>query len=74
MTTTSTPDVLARGANKLETVDMSFTHLTEQQKTRILTRSLLTTNLKELNMWGNGGMEEELCRRAMEVIDYLEID
>merc|ERR1712129_629216 len=58
------PDVLARVVNKLETVDMQGTDLTEQQMTRILTKSLLTTNLKELYMEGNGQVDEELCRQA----------
>jgi len=66
------PDVLARVANKLETVSMRYTNLTEQQMTRILTQSLLTTNLKELSMWGNnGGVEEALLRHAEKVITQL---
>merc|ERR1719319_409681 len=65
------PDVLARVVNKLETVDITITHLTEQQKIRILTRSLLTTNLKELYMWGNGGVEEGLGAQAEQFIENL---
>ena len=68
------PDVLARVANKLETVSMRYTNLTEQQMTRILTQSLLTTNLKELNMWGNnGGVKEKLLRHAKKVIDKVHV-
>jgi len=66
------PDVLARGVNKLETVDMRDTDLTEQQITRILTQSLLTTNLKELDMEGNGpGVEEGLRTQAEQIIEKL---
>ena len=68
------PDVLARGVNKLETVHIDSTKLTEEQKTRILTQSLLTTNLKELYMWGNGGVEEGLRTQAKEAIIALYID
>jgi len=68
------PDVLARVTNKLETVNMRDTHLTEQQMTRILTKSLLTTNLKKLYMEGNGQVDEELCRQAKQVIEELFID
>merc|ERR1719509_190870 len=68
------PDVLARGVNKLETVDIAKTQLTRQQMTRILTQSLLTTNLKELNMEGNGGVEEGLLRQAKLVIKELHVD
>ena len=68
------PDVLARGVNKLETVDMRETKLTKEQKTKILTQSLLTTNLKELTMWGTGGVEEGLRTQAEEVIEELDID
>merc|ERR1712129_391868 len=66
------PDLLARVANKLETVDMEKTQLTRQQMTEILTRSLLATNLKELNMLGNGeGVEEELVTQTELVIKEL---
>jgi len=67
------PDVLARVANKLETVDIAKTQLTGQQMTRILTRSLLTTNLKELDMRGNEEVEEELRRQAGTVIKVLKV-
>ena len=67
------PDVLARGVNKLETVHMNHTELTEQQKTRILTQSLLTTNLKELYMEGNGAVEEGLRRQTRAVIEELKV-
>ena len=69
------PDVLARGVNKLETVDMSGDcGLSGQQKTRILIQSLLTTNLKKLNMDGSRGrVEEELERKANVVIQKLVI-
>ena len=67
------PDVLARVANKLETVVMNYTHLTEQQMTRILTRSLLTTNLLKLCMQGNagGGVKKKLQKQAEQVIKEL---
>merc|ERR1712129_146502 len=65
------PDVLARVTNKLETVDMEGTDLTEQQMTRILTQNHLTTNLKELNIKNNGKVDEELCRQAKQVIEEL---
>jgi len=68
------PEVLARVVNKLETVNMWATHLTRQQMTRILTQSLLTTNLKYLNMEGNGGVEEEISRQAEQFIQDLIVD
>jgi len=83
------PDVLARVANKLETADMSNTQLTRQQMTRILTQSLLTTNLKALEI-GNMGIfsnrspirvlqlaitrvDEELVSQAKLVIPDLKV-
>merc|ERR1719319_437600 len=68
------PDVLARGVNKPETVDMCGTDLTEQQMTKILTRSLLITNLKKLDIEDNGEVDDELCRQATQVIEELFID
>ena len=57
----------------LPSTHMVYTELTEEQKTRILTQSLLTTNLKELDMRGNGGLEAELCRKAKQVIKELDV-
>ena len=75
------PDVLARVVNKLETVDLIWAHLSRQQQTRIFARSLLTINLRHLNMkgamMGNGGSleqrktMEEICRQARKVIPEL---
>ena len=42
--------------------------------TRILTQNLLTTDIKELNMEGNGEVDEELLRKAKQVIEVLLID
>jgi len=67
-------DVLARGVNTLQTVDMRQTQLTGQQMTRVLTQSLLTTNLKELFMGGSARVNEELYRQAKEVIPKVKID
>ena len=47
------PDVLARVANKLEAVTMRNTLLTRKQMTKILFKSLVATNLKELFMGNN---------------------
>ena len=64
------PDVLARVVNKLETADIAKTQLTEQQVTRILTQSLIATNLKQLIMDGNG-VEWELRKQAETSIGHL---
>ena len=48
----------ARVVNKLKTVDMSSTNLTVEDMTRVMTRSLLTTNLKELDMEENGASRQ----------------
>ena len=58
----------------LETVDMFDTQLTEQQMNRILNQSILNTNLKKLNMQGNGLVEDELRRQAKLAIKNLLID
>ena len=42
--------------------------------TRILTQNLLTTDIKELNMEGNGEVDEELLRKAKQEIEVLLID
>ena len=65
--------MLARVANKLETVIMKGTSLTEQQRTRILTQSLLTTNLKKLDVNYNGMVDEELRKQAEQVIEDLRV-
>jgi len=67
------PEMLARVLNKLETVDVWLTQLTEQQMTRILTRSLHSTNLKRLDMGCNSreGVEEGLRIQAEKVIKEL---
>ena len=67
------PEVKARVLNKLEYVGFSHTELTEQQMTRILTQSLLTTNLTWINIRLNGGIDEELCRQAKQVIQDLHV-
>jgi len=68
------PDVLARVVNKLVTVNISSTKLSRQQMTRILTQSLLTTNLKKLFMWENGKIDEQLLKQAEQVIPKLKCD
>jgi len=68
------PDVLARVVSKLETADISNTFLTEQQMDRILTKSILHTNLKELDMRHNGIVDLELRSQAEQVIQNLRID
>ena len=49
------------------------TGLTEQQMARILSRSLVTTNLKELLLKGNETCERELFYKAQLVIPNLAI-
>ena len=64
-------DLLAQAVNQLETVNIRSTQLTRQQRTMILTKSLLTSNLKEIHMQQNGQVGEELRRQAMQVINKL---
>jgi len=67
------PEVMARVLNKLEYVGLSHTGLTEQQMARILSQSLVTTNLKELLLKGNETCERELFHKAQLVIPNLAI-
>ena len=62
----------ARVVNKLETVDMEDTRLTNQQMTRILTQGLISTNLRKLSIRGNGKVDEELYIQAKQVIQNLD--
>ena len=61
------PDVLARAVNKLEAAIIDDCKLSDEQVARILTQSLLTTNLNRLSMSGNGRVEEDLRRMATQV-------
>ena len=65
------PEVLARVVNKLEGVNMMKTFLTALQMTTILTQSLVTTNLRWLNLDGNEQVEDELCKQAKQIIPYM---
>ena len=67
------PGVLAAGINKLEVVDLRRKKLTEEQMTRILTQSLLATNLRELHAEVNGEKNEQLMREAQGVVPQLDI-
>jgi len=60
------PDMLARVVNKLKIVDIYNTRLTRQQRTKILTHSLLTTNLKDLDMRDN---ETTIIRNTYSALD-----
>ena len=68
------PGLLAEVINMLEEVVINFTQLSRQQAEAILARSLEKTLLARLEMEGvREGMEEELRRRAGEVITILKL-
>ena len=67
------PDIMAKAVNKLDSVEMYNTDLTQQQITKILSRSLVKTSLDHIAM-GNGqgqGFNRELFKQAMKVIRQL---
>ena len=68
------PEVMARVINKLEMVSMLFARLTEQQITRILEQSLVSTSLKRLELHGVDEVDSELYNKAEQVIPNLYID
>jgi len=65
------PVVMARGVNKLETVDLRHTSMKRQQMTQVLTQSLVATSLRKLKLKGNEKVDEDLYRRAQQVIPNL---
>ena len=67
------PDIMAKAVNKLDSVEMYNTDLTQQQITKILSRSLVKTSLDHIAM-GNGqgqGFNMELFKQAMKFIRQL---
>jgi len=76
---TVAPKVLARGANSLRSLDLSFSYLTGEQVRALLERSLLRSNLVEVRLWTRrrveekGMVEEGLLSRARRVIRRIDL-
>jgi len=66
------PDVLAKVVNSLEKVNMGKTRLRRKQTTKILTQSLVATNLKELYINQHPKMGKGLYRQACQVIQMIQ--
>ena len=72
LSTTQT-DIIAKAVNKLDSVEMYNTDLTQQQITKIPSRSLVKTSLDHIAM-GNGqgqGFNREVFKQAKKVIRQL---